>query len=34
MNNKIQWTLAALAAVLVAGCATGPGVAELNDLAR
>ena len=34
MNNKTQWTLAALAAVLVAGCATGPGVAELNDLAR
>ena len=34
MNRKTSWTLAALAAVVVAGCATGPGVAELNDLAR
>ena len=34
MNKKIQWTLVALAALLVAGCATGPSVAELNDLAR
>jgi sulfur-oxidizing protein SoxX len=34
MNKKIQWTLAALAVVAVAGCATGPGVAQLNDLAR
>ena len=34
MNKKMQWTLAALAAVVVTGCATGPGVAELNDLAR
>ena len=34
MNKQIQWTLAALTAVVVAGCASGPGVAELNDLAR
>ena len=34
MNRKTSWSLAALAAVVVAGCATGPGVAELNDLAR
>ncbi len=32
--KKIHWTLAALAAVVVAGCATGPSVAELDDLAR
>jgi len=34
MNRKTSWTLAALAAVVVAGCATGPSVTELNDLAR
>ena len=34
MNKKIQWTLAALAAAVLAGCATGPSVAELNELAR
>ena len=34
MNKKTQWTLIALAVVAVTGCATGPGVAELNDLAR
>ncbi|MFM7026104.1 MAG: sulfur oxidation c-type cytochrome SoxX [Limnohabitans sp.] len=34
MNKKTSWTLLALAATVVAGCATGPGVAELNDLAR
>ena len=35
MNKTIQWTLAAAAVVVfVAGCATGPSVAELNDLAR
>jgi sulfur-oxidizing protein SoxX len=34
MNKKTSWTLAALAAVVVAGCATGPSVTELNDLAR
>ena len=34
MNKKMQWTLAALAVVVVTGCATGPGVTELNDLAR
>ena len=34
MNKTTPWTLAALAALAVAGCATGPGVAELNDLAR
>jgi len=34
MNKKTTWTLAALAALVVAGCATGPSVSELNDLAR
>ena len=34
MSKKTVWTLAALAALLVAGCATGPSVAELNELAR
>ena len=34
MNKTTPWILAALAALAVAGCATGPGVAELNDLAR
>ena len=34
MNKTMKWTLAAAAAVVVAGCATGPSVAELNDLAR
>ena len=34
MNKKTSWTLAAVAAVVVAGCATGPSVTELNDLAR
>jgi len=34
MNKKTAWTLAALAAVVLAGCATGPSVSELNDLAR
>ena len=34
MNKKTSWTLAALAAVVVAGCATGPSLTELNDLAR
>ena len=34
MNKTSTWTLTALAAVVVAGCATGPGVAELNELAR
>ena len=34
MNKKTAWMLSALAAVVVAGCATGPSVSELNDLAR
>ena len=34
MNKKTSWTLAGLAAMVVAGCATGPSVAELNELAR
>jgi sulfur-oxidizing protein SoxX len=34
MNKKMQWTLAAAAAVILAGCATGPGVAELNALTQ
>ncbi len=34
MNKKTPWTLAALAALAVAGCATGPSVTELNELAR
>ncbi len=34
MNKQMQWTLAALAAVVVAGCASGPNVAELNEMAR
>ena len=34
MSKKTVWTLAALAALLVAGCATGPSVSELNNLAR
>jgi sulfur-oxidizing protein SoxX len=34
MNHKIQWTLAAAAAAILAGCATGPSVAELNALAQ
>jgi sulfur-oxidizing protein SoxX len=34
MNKKTTWTLAALAALVVAGCATGPSVSELNNLAR
>jgi len=34
MNKKTAWTLAALAAVVVAGCATGPSVSELNAMAR
>ena len=33
MNKKTAWTLAALALV-VAGCANGPSVSELNELAR
>ena len=34
MNKKTAWMLSALAAVVLAGCATGPSVSELNDLAR
>ncbi len=34
MNKKTAWMLSAVAAVVVAGCATGPSVSELNDLAR
>lgn len=34
MNKKTAWMLPALAAVVLAGCATGPSVSELNDLAR
>ena len=34
MNKTIQWTLVALTTLVVAGCATGPSVAELNNLAR
>jgi L-cysteine S-thiosulfotransferase len=34
MNKKTAWTLAALAAVVVTGCATGPSVSELNAMAR
>ncbi len=34
MNKTMQWTLAAVAAVVVAGCASGPNVAELNEMAR
>lgn len=34
MNKKTQWTLAAVAGLVLAGCATGPSVTELNDLAR
>jgi sulfur-oxidizing protein SoxX len=34
MNKKTAWTLAAVTAVVVAGCATGPSVSELNELAR
>ena len=34
MNKKTPWMLAALAALTVAGCATGPSVTELNELAR
>ena len=34
MNKKTTWTLAALAVAVLAGCATGPSVAELNELAR
>ena len=34
MNKKTSWTLAAVTAVVVAGCATGPSVSELNELAR
>lgn len=34
MNKTSTWTLTALAAVVVAGCATGPSVTELNELAR
>jgi len=34
MNKKTSWTLAAFAAAVLAGCATGPSVTELNELAR
>ena len=34
MNKKTAWMLSALAAVVLAGCATGPSVSEVNDLAR
>ncbi len=34
MNKKTSWTLAAVTALVVAGCATGPSVSELNELAR
>ena len=34
MNKKMQWTLAAIAAAVLAGCATVPSVAELNELTR
>ena len=34
MNKKTAWMLSALAAVVVASCATGPSVSELNELAR
>ena len=34
IKTSLAWTLAAVAAAVVAGCATGPGVAELNDMAR
>ena len=34
MNKKTSLALAAVAAVVVAGCATGPSVSELNELAR
>ncbi len=34
MKKKTAWMLSALAAVVLAGCATGPSVSELNDLAR
>ena len=34
MNKKTSWTLAAFAVAVVAGCATGPSVTELNELAR
>ena len=34
MNKTMQWTLAAVAVVVVAGCASGPNVAELNEMAR
>ena len=34
MHKKTSWTLAVLTALVVASCATGPSVTELNDLAR
>ena len=34
MNKKTSWTLAAFAVAVVAGCAAGPSVTELNELAR
>ena len=34
MNKKTSWTLAAFAAAVLAGCATGPSVTELNELAH
>ncbi len=34
MNKKTAWMLSALAAVVLAGCATEHSVSELNDLAR
>ena len=34
IKTSLAWTLAAVAAAVVAGCATGPGVAELNEMAR
>ena len=34
MKPNTSWALAALTAVVVAGCASSPSVTELNDLAR
>ena len=33
-KTLIAWSLAAAVAALVAGCASGPGMAELNEMAR
>lgn len=33
-KTLIGWSLAAAVAALVAGCASGPGMAELNEMAR